>query len=95
MQRPLGLDPGLRGDFGDLMIGEVGQADEEVAQVDLGIKAATTAAFDYGINDGAALACFGVADEEPVLLAEGGGANGIFDPIVINLHPAIIHITGC
>ena len=41
-------------DFGDLVIGHVGQAGEDFTKISEGIKAATSAAFDDGINDGAA-----------------------------------------
>jgi len=61
-----------------LTVGHVRQAREHFPQVGVGIKTATPTAFDDGVEDGAALAGPGVADEEPVFLADGGGANGVF-----------------
>lgn len=72
--------------------GHLWQAREDGAQVGVGIEAAPPAAFDDGVDDGAALAGFGVADEEPVFLAESGGANGVFHEVVVDLHAAIVHI---
>lgn len=63
--------PGLRCDIGDLPVGHVRQAGEHVAQVSKGIKAPAAAVFDEGVNDGAALSGVGLADEEPVLFADG------------------------
>ena len=74
------------------LVGHVRQAREHFPQVGVGIKAATPAAFDHGVDDGAALAGLGFADEEPVFLADGGGANGVFHQVVIDLHPAIAQI---
>jgi hypothetical protein len=51
----------------DLPVGGVRQPGEDVAQIGLGIDAATAAAFDDGIKDGAALADLGFADKQPVL----------------------------
>jgi hypothetical protein len=61
-----------------LAVGHIGQASEHVTQVSKGIKAATPAAFNQGINDGAALARIRFTDEEPVFLADGRGPNGVF-----------------
>ena len=38
---------------------------------------------DQGVNNGGALSSIGVADEEPVLLADGGGADRVFDEVVV------------
>ena len=56
----------------------MGQAGEDVAQIGVGIDFAPTAAFDHRVNNRAAFSCLGVADEEPVFLADGRGPNGIF-----------------
>ena len=84
--------PSLWCDFGDLAVGHVGQAGEDFTKISEGIKPATAAAFNDGVDDRADLTGIGVADEEPVLLADGRGADGVFDQVVVNLHPAIIQI---
>jgi hypothetical protein len=52
-----------------MLVGEVRQAGEDVAQVGVGIDSSPAAAFDDGVNDRTALARPGFADKEPVLLA--------------------------
>lgn len=59
------------------MIGCSGQAGEDVAQVGLGVDAPAAATFDQCVDDRAALPGVGVADEQPVLLADRCGANGV------------------
>ena len=49
--------------------GHVGQSREDVAEVGVGIDAATAAGFDDGVNDGSAFSGVGLAHEEPVLLS--------------------------
>ena len=61
----------------------------KLAQVGVGIEPAAAAALDDGVDDGAALAGVGGADEEPVLLAERGGADGVFDQVVVDLQAAV------
>jgi hypothetical protein len=68
LQRPLVLGPRYRKNGRDLVIRDVGQTREHVPQIGKGIKAATPAAFNQGINDGAALARIRFPDEEPVFL---------------------------
>ena len=60
----------------------MGQAGEDVAQVGVGIDLTPTAAFDHRVNNRAAFARPGVADEEPVFLADGGGPNGVFAQVM-------------
>ena len=60
----------------DLPVRGRGQAREDVAQVREGIEAAPTAAFDHGVQDRTTLAGFGLADEQPVFLAQRGGTDG-------------------
>ena len=44
------------------------------------------------LKDGAALAGFGLADEQPVLLADGGGADGVLHGVVVDLDSAVFDI---
>ena len=70
-------------------VGHSRQASEHVAEIGERVQPASSAVFDDRINDGAALAGIGIADEEPFFLADGGGANGIFHQIVVYLDAAI------
>ena len=51
--------------------------------------ARTIAGLD-GVNDGAEFTGVGLTDEQPVLLADGRGANGILDQVVIDLHATVL-----
>lgn len=73
-------------------VGHVGQAGENFTKISKRVKTASPTVFDDGVNDGAGLAGVGITDEEPVFVANGGGANGVFDQVIVNLHPAIIEI---
>ncbi len=45
------LRPGCRDDFGDLTVGHIWQASENLFEVGVGIDAATPTAFDDGVDD--------------------------------------------
>ena len=60
--------PDRRDDFRDLAVGHVRQPREDFTEIRVRVEAAPPAAFDDGVDDGAALAGLGVTDEEPVLL---------------------------
>jgi hypothetical protein len=79
------------------MVGHVGQAREHVLEVSVGINAPAPAAFNEGINDGGPFSGVGLANEEPVLLSQGRGPDGIFHQVVVDLYPAIspINFQGC
>ena len=47
---------------------------------------------DHGVEDRAAFAGPGGADEEPVLLPDGRGANGVFDEVVVDLDAPVAPI---
>ena len=68
-----------------MVIGGLGQTSEHVTQVGEGVEATAAATLDDGVEDGAALAGVVGPEEEPVLFAEGGGADGVFDQIVVDL----------
>jgi hypothetical protein len=73
----------VRCDLGDLVIGHVGQASQDVAEIGEWIKAAPTAVFNDRVDDGAALAGIGIADEKPVFLAQCRWADGIFHKVIV------------
>ena len=56
------------------------------------IDAAAAATLDNGVKDGAALAGVGIAEEQPVLLSEGGRSNGVFHEVVVELEATIFEI---
>jgi len=49
-----------------------------MAQVSGRVDPATTAAFNDGVQDRAAISGFGFTDEQPIAFPDGGGADGIF-----------------
>ena len=57
----------------DLPVSHRGEPGEHVAQVGVGIDAAAAATLDNGVEDGAALAGIGIAQEEPVLFPKSVG----------------------
>ena len=67
---PLKAGVGGRGVVFDLAGGEGGKFGEDSAQVLEWIETVGAAGFDEGVEDGAALASLGFADEEPVLFAD-------------------------
>ncbi len=84
--------PALWCQFADLPVGGRRQPGEDVAQIGLGIKPATTTALDDGIEDGGVLTCFSFADKQPILFAERGGADGVLDEVLVDLDTAIVEI---
>ena len=81
---------GCRGPVGDVLVGERGQLGEDLAQVGVGVDALASAVFDDRVEDGSALARIDVAHEEPVLLSNGSGTDGVFDEVVVDLHAPVL-----
>src|SRR5947207_3333731 len=75
--------------LGDLPVGHVGKAGQNIPKVGIGIDASTPAAFDERVEDGAAVTGFGFPDKKPVLLSQSGRANGILDQVVVDFQAAI------
>ena len=57
--------------FGGL--GGQGETGEQVGAVGLGVDPGAVAVADQGVAGSGTVAAFGVADKEPVFLADGGG----------------------
>ena len=76
------------------MVGQVREAGEDIPEIGIGVQPPPAAALNDGVNDGAIFPGPGLADKEPVLLAQGGGPDGIFHQVVVDLHPAIGQING-
>lgn len=86
------LRPSLRGEVWDLPVGGEGQPGQDMEQIGIRIESATTATFDDGVEDGATFPGLGFADEQPVLFAESGGADGIFDQVLVDFNAAIVEV---
>ena len=84
-----GFGPSFRGDLGDLAGGHLRQTGEHFTQVGQRIEAAPPAALDDGVEDGSAFSGLSFANEEPVFLAEGGGADGVLDPVIVDGDAAV------
>ena len=84
------LAPRFGSDFRYLPVGHVGQASQYVAQIAVRVQIAATAAFNDGVEDGTAITDGGVADEEPVLLTQRRGPNGVFHQIVVEFNAAVV-----
>ena len=54
--------------------------------------ASAAAGFDEGEQDGAALSGLRLADEQPVLFADGGGADGVLHGVVVDLNATVFEI---
>ena len=63
-------------------------------QVVGGVDPEFAAGFDYAVDDGAGLAGVGAAEKQEVLFADGGGANGVFDEVVVDFQLAVFQIAG-
>jgi hypothetical protein len=58
---------------------------EDFAKVGLRINVTASAGFDEVEEDGAVLASFSLADEQPVFLARGCGPDGVLNVVVVDL----------
>src|ERR1043165_1257975 len=69
--------------------GHARQLCEDITEVKVRIDTVALAGDDDGVDDRRALSGVGVADEEPVFLSDGGGADGVFDEVVVESHRAV------
>ena len=69
-----------------------GQVGKNFREVFLGVDAEATAVFHDGVEDGAFLTGFFVAEEQPVFRSKFGRAYRVFDEIVADFHPAVAKI---
>ena len=88
----LGLGPGRGSDFGNLVIGQMWEAGEDVAQVRVRIDVSAATTFDDGEDDRAGLAGTRFADEEPVFLSDGGGSNGVFHEVIVYFDASVSQV---
>lgn len=59
-----------------------GEAFDHVGEVGLWVDALSLGADEQRVDDGAAFTCFGVPDEQVVLLSDGAGTDGILDEVM-------------
>ncbi len=85
-----GLLPVERGQLTDLLVGRGWQACQDVFEVGQRIDAVHAAVFDQGIHHRAALAGFFRTEKQPVLFSDSGGADRVFDQVVVDLHLAML-----
>src|SRR5690606_15444898 len=52
------------------------------------VDVVTPAGGDDRVKNGRTVARLGMSDEEPVFLSDGGGADGVFDQVIVYLGPA-------
>ena len=76
----------------DLVVGHVWQAGEDIPEIGIRVQTPAAAALNDRVNDGAVFPGPSLADKEPVLFTQGGGPDGVFHQIVVDLHPAIRQI---
>ena len=81
------LGPDFGSDVLDLPVGHRWQSGEDVSQVGERIDTPTSAGFDDRVEDGAALAGGSLAKEEPILFTDRGGADRVFDQVVVYALP--------
>ena len=55
-------------------------------------RCGATATLNDGLEDGAALAGIGIAEEQPVLFSKSGRPNGVFHKVIVYLHSAIFEM---
>jgi hypothetical protein len=73
--------------LGDLAVGHVGQACQHVAKIGKRVKTASAAVFNDGVDDRAALTGIRLADEEPVLFADGRGSLSVMAATIPAMSP--------
>lgn len=78
----MGLLPVERRQLTDFLVGGTGQTLQHVFEVGVRFDAVAAAVFDQSIDDRAALAGFFRTEEEPVLLANGRGPDGVLDEVM-------------
>lgn len=81
--------PGFGGEPMDGLVRLGGQALEDACEVCGRVDALAVAVGDEGVERGGACAALRVAHEQPVLLADGGGADGVLDEIAVDLHATV------
>ena len=81
----------MRGEAPDRFRGLSGEGEpgEQIGEVGLGVDPGAVAVADEGVERGGAVAAFGIADEQPVLFADCGGADSVFGKVIVDLGAAV------
>src|ERR1017187_7184704 len=74
--------------------GHGGESGEDVPHVGQGIDASALAGYYDRVDDRRTLAGIGMADEEPVFLADGRGSNRVLDQIVVEARLSVLEVPG-
>jgi len=77
----------------DVLIGEAGEAGEQIAEVFPGIDAAAATTDDEGVEGGAAPTGVGMPQEQPVLFAQAGGPERILGQVMPTA--GLCRVAGC
>ena len=86
--------PGLQCQWrerGHVLVGAIWQLFDELLEVAIRLEAMMTTVLDDGVEDGTPPTRVSRSDEEEVLFPKRGGAHGILNLIVINLHKSVLH----
>jgi hypothetical protein len=75
-----------------VLIGHRRKPGEDIGEPGLGAVAVAAGAFHHGVDNGGALAGGFAADKEVVFLADGGGADAVFNQIVVDLEAAVFKV---
>ena len=87
-----GFLPVRGGEFARVFGEHAWQPGEDVCQVFFGVDPQAAAVLDYGVEDGAFVSGFFVADEHPIFGSELGGADGVFYEIVTDLDSPVAEV---
>ena len=87
------VGPSFGSQFSYLPVCGEGQPGENVKQVSIRIESTASAAFDYGVEDGATLSGLGFANEQPVFLSKSSWSDGIFAEVVVDFGASVIKVT--
>lgn len=73
-----------------VLVGQAGQPGQEIAEAGESFFAVALAGDDQRGEDGGALAGVGGPDEQPVFLADAGGAQGVLNDVVVESAFAVV-----
>ncbi len=86
--------PGFGGEAVGASVCLGGQALEDIRQVGGGINAFSVRVADEGVERGGSRSGLCIAHEQPILLPDGTGADGVLDEVVVDLGAPISQVSG-
>src|ERR1700685_3349134 len=75
-----------------VLVRHPGQSGEDVLQIRQGVFSMAFAGDDERVQDRGALPGVGMADEEPVFLADAGRPDRIFDEVIVEAGLAVVQV---